>query len=169
MKHIYLIAAALILSFTGFSNKGEPDACKVGNKQTANAVRFMTFGAQQKQQGIISLTWTTGKLENASHFKIERSEDGLSWNTIALAFPRENPENINKYNYTHKTRNKVSAYYRIRMIDKDGNSNYSAVKLLSPGKKSSETFVYTEEKNAASEISRSTESVMMRLLNNNVL
>lgn len=92
-------------------------------------VTFMGFYATRSAQHI-QLSWATAQESNNDRFEIERSYDGRQWNKIAIVFGAGNSNVVNKYSYTDKDIKKSLVYYRIRQVDLDGRSQYSAVRIV---------------------------------------
>ncbi len=70
------------------------------------------------------LAWQSGSEQNFSRFVLEYSADGKSFEGIATIAAKGNNSS---YSYEHR---QVSgtAFYRLRMIDKDGSSKYSDIR-----------------------------------------
>lgn len=84
----------------------------------------------------VGLSWTTTMETNSSHFVIERSTNGLDYSEIAMMFAAgDSYKNLN-YAYTDKlnTTNQGVIYYRLKMVDKDGKSKVSDVRIVRTGK-----------------------------------
>ncbi len=73
-----------------------------------------------------SLAWQSGNEQNFSRFVLEYSADGKSFEGIATIAVKGSNSN---YNYEHR---QVSgtAFYRLKMIDKDGSSKYSVIRSV---------------------------------------
>ncbi len=78
-----------------------------------------------------NLYWQTASEINFSRFEVERSIDGIAYNKIGTTAAKGNGDK-NNYSFidsrlaTHDSR----LYYRLKIIDKDGSSSYSAVVLV---------------------------------------
>lgn len=78
-----------------------------------------------------TLQWTTASEINVSHFEIERTLDGITFEKIdevvAIGFSNQ------MRNYQYKDKNPITgvAYYRLKTIDNDGTFEYS--RLISVG------------------------------------
>lgn len=84
-------------------------------------VELLRFSGEKVASGI-QLNWQTASEENASHFEIERSADGRSFETIGEV------EAIGKaaeYSFVDKNLIRSIAYYRLKMSDFDGAFEYS--------------------------------------------
>jgi hypothetical protein len=94
---------------------------------TCNAplpVRLLEFNRQTKDKTVL-LDWTTVDEEKLNHFELERSGNGSEFKTIALVFG--NGAQRNTYQYTDKQPLKGLNYYRLRMVDQNGEIRYSQI------------------------------------------
>jgi pectin methylesterase-like acyl-CoA thioesterase len=77
--------------------------------------------------------WTTTNEVNVSHFNIQRSINGKSFETIGTI--AANNKTNNEYHFTDKlipkTQDPKTLYYRLESIDKDGSKTYSEIKTIS--------------------------------------
>ena len=73
------------------------------------------------------LTWRTANEVNVSHFELQRSGDGRSFNALTTVQAKGTAQSETDYNYTDKDLPAGVYYYRLRMVDKDGKETYSAV------------------------------------------
>jgi hypothetical protein len=77
------------------------------------------------------LNWASVKEENFGHYTVQRSNDGFSYSDIAIVFGNNSASSAgNAYTYTDKSNQSKVAYYRLNMVDKDGSSKYSSVKII---------------------------------------
>jgi hypothetical protein len=83
----------------------------------------------------VSLKWTTTVERNASHFIIERSFDGSEYSDIAMLFAAGNSEINIDYAYADKVPagNSGTIYYRLKMVDLDGRSKTSDIRVVRIG------------------------------------
>lgn len=88
----------------------------------------------------IELNWTTNTEVNVSHFELQRSFDGGDFTTFTTVNARNN---IATNYYTSKdadsraVRSSSRVYYRLKMVDKDGNFSYSRIVEIKPLKEAS--------------------------------
>ena len=73
----------------------------------------------------VFLTWETQSAVNFSHFELERSTDGKTFNEIAKINASKQTAKA-QYNYTD-TPNALTNYYRLKMVDLDGSFAYSKI------------------------------------------
>jgi uncharacterized repeat protein (TIGR01451 family) len=92
-------------------------------------VTFTTF-TTTKHKTEVSLNWATSNETNVKGFEVERSKDGDYFETIGFIAAYSNTGMANLYSFTDKMPNSGNDYYRIKEIDFDGNSTYSAVKTV---------------------------------------
>ena len=83
----------------------------------------------------VSLKWTTTVERNASHFIVERSFDGVEYSDIAMLFAAGNSETRIDYSYADKipAGNTGTIYYRLKMVDMDGRSKTSDIRVVRIG------------------------------------
>ena len=74
----------------------------------------------------IKLEWATYSETNNKEFVIERSNDGLNFNSIGLIEGKGNSNNTELYFLIDEKPLSIN-YYRIKQIDYDGNYSYSAI------------------------------------------
>ncbi len=76
----------------------------------------------------IDVNWTTATENNVSHFELERSIDGESFNYISSLDASGNSLSLLNYQYNdYGVRNSEMYYYRIKTVDFDGFSEYSQI------------------------------------------
>lgn len=78
-----------------------------------------------KKDLTVELGWTTVTEDNFSHYELERSTDGTRFTTLALVFAKG--EVRNNYQYVDRHPYMGINYYRLKMIDKNGQFKYSQV------------------------------------------
>ncbi|WP_165958034.1 pectinesterase family protein [Segetibacter sp. 3557_3] len=76
----------------------------------------------------LNLTWNTTREINTSTFEVERSADGRMFNSIAAV--AATGLNTNRYATIDVNPIDGVAYYRLKMIDKDGSFKYSQVVVV---------------------------------------
>ncbi len=93
----------------------------------------ITFGSftAQKQAKIVKLTWTTEQEFNSSHFIIERSADGRTWQGLGNIAAAGNSNNHLEYIAYDNLPLNGTNYYRIKEVDKDGRLQVSVVRTVS--------------------------------------
>ena len=76
------------------------------------------------------LNWTTASEENVSHFEIERSRDGILFETIGKVFANGNSTSFQTYTFTDESASEANYYYRLKIMDLDGTYELSKIIYL---------------------------------------
>ncbi|MGC4039063.1 MAG: T9SS type A sorting domain-containing protein [Chitinophagaceae bacterium] len=83
------------------------------------------------------IEWTNATEESISKYEVERSADGVSFNSILSISPNTNNGGENSYSETDEKILAGVNYYRVKAINLNGSSEYSViVKVTSSGNKS---------------------------------
>jgi hypothetical protein len=129
-------------------------------------VTFVNFYLLKKN-GDVEIHWATGSEINNNHFEIERSGDGKSWSTIAMVMSLGNSNSIANYSYTDRTNKSALAYYRIKQVDIDGRSTYTAVRTIKNDGSANNTDIFSNKKNITIKFDQIKTAVSVRVLNLN--
>jgi len=80
----------------------------------------------------VLLNWTTTVEVNTKHFTIEKSFDGTEFMESALLFAAGNSNIRKQYVFSDKVSINVTRviYYRLKMVDMDGNVKYSDIRTV---------------------------------------
>ena len=90
---------------------------------SALPITLLKFDARPASGGNL-LTWQTASEINASHFEIERSDDGKSFEKIGAVKAQGKAGN---YEFIDKQAQVATVYYRLKNMDLDGTFAYSNV------------------------------------------
>lgn len=101
---------------------------------TANPlpVTWMSFTATPKN-GQVQLQWMTAKEENNNYFVAERSNDGVNFSEIAKVKGEVNSNVTSSYSTVDAAPATGDNFYRIKQVDIDGTSSYSAIRSVKIG------------------------------------
>ncbi|NNF34749.1 MAG: hypothetical protein HKN68_11595, partial [Saprospiraceae bacterium] len=104
-------------------------------REQALPIVLKSFTAQAYSENSVLLDWTSSIEINSSHFDIERSEDGLSWEKVGEVQAAGNSDIERDYSFIDRNiqlrRNSTKVfYYRLNMIDQDASQEYSEVKAV---------------------------------------
>jgi hypothetical protein len=83
-----------------------------------------------KNNATALLQWTTLQETNTDKFVIERSTDGLNYESIGTLAANGNTTTVSKYQFTDKQMATGINYYRIKTMDKDAKFLLSPVRSL---------------------------------------
>ncbi len=87
---------------------------------------LVSFVAQKTGATTVRLEWTSENEVNTSHFEIEKSTDGAGFTKEGVV--KALGHGSQRYNFTSQVVNTNPVYYyRLRMVDIDGNFQYSVV------------------------------------------
>jgi hypothetical protein len=103
--------------------------------------------------GTVKAWWSTSNEVNTASFEVERSVDGRNFVTVAQKAAK-NVSGINTYEALDATPLSGLAYYRLKMIDKDGTVKYSQLVTLR-NKTTTKLEVFPNPTNGALSISHS--------------
>ncbi|PZF74920.1 LamG-like jellyroll fold domain-containing protein [Taibaiella soli] len=95
-------------------------------------VTWMSFNATPKN-GQVQLQWVTAKEVNNDHFVVERSNDGADFTEIATVKGEVNSDVTSTYNTIDAAPVAGNNFYRIKQVDIDGTSSYSAIRTVKMG------------------------------------
>jgi len=92
-------------------------------------VKLSAFNAKLNG-AVVNLNWTTDMEANANRFEIERSIDGINWTKIASVSAKGNSSVATNYSYNDNIKAGGNFSYRLRMVDQDETSAYSAIRTV---------------------------------------
>jgi Secretion system C-terminal sorting domain len=106
-------------------------------------VKLTAFNANLGQdQSKVNLTWATATEINASHFIVERSEDGTTFNEVGTVLAFGNSTETKNYQLSDNiiSLKATVVYYRLRQVDNDGKAEYSLTRVVKINKLSGNTI-----------------------------
>jgi hypothetical protein len=126
--------------------------------QTAMPVKLVRFEANATNNDVV-LIWITAQEINNSHFEIQYSVDGETYNKIGQVAGKGNHGSIANYSFVDENVSSAQNYYRLKQVDFDGVFTYSSVVYVNINKPNivsvypnpvQNTFTVTSEKNITS-------------------
>lgn len=90
-------------------------------------VDMLSFDADAVEQ-TVELTWITANQINNQGFEIERSTDGIHFETLDFVVGAGTVQQKQFYQFTDYTPNLNGNFYRLKQVDFDGKFEYSVVK-----------------------------------------
>ena len=85
------------------------------------------FAGKRVNSSAIALQWRTIQEQSASHYNVQRSEDGIHFRTIGMVMAQGTTPSMTDYAFNDKNATGSMYYYRLQQVDLDGNINYSAI------------------------------------------
>jgi hypothetical protein len=92
-------------------------------------VELLSFNASCVEDQNI-LTWQTASEHNSSHFDIEKSRDGETWDVIGQQTAAGNSTELLSYQFVDSEKNNSVVYYRLNQVDIDGKNEYFGPVIL---------------------------------------
>ena len=88
-------------------------------------VELISFNARAINKNLVNLDWSTASEIDNSHFLIERSRDGQTFETIDQINSKGDAETQQNYISTDRSPLMGTSYYRLKQLDYDGQFSYS--------------------------------------------
>lgn len=85
------------------------------------------FAGKRVNNSTVALQWRTMQEQNASHYNVQRSEDGIRFRTIAIVAAQGTTSSVSDYNFDDKNATAATHFYRLEQVDLDGSINYSSI------------------------------------------
>lgn len=104
-------------------------------------IELTAFNAQA-QEKMVQLSWATASEINNSHFGIERSIDGETWENIGRVEGNGTTNTEQYYNYWDENPHNTLNYYRLKQVDFDGKYEYSEIRSVFISNENIAIFAY---------------------------
>lgn len=105
-------------------------------------ITLVQFAAREKE-GAVVLSWVTAQEIDNEAFLVERSVDGIRFETVQRLAGKGNSETRQEYSYTDRLLPHAErVYYRLKQVDIDGAYTYSPVISVALENKKSKIAVY---------------------------
>ena len=129
-------------------------------------VTWLNASAKLNSNNLAVINWKVQE-QNVARYQIEQSINGSSYATIGTISSKGNGDN--NYSFTDNTTLSGNSLYRIKQIDKDGNSSYSAIMQLQRNSTNATASIYPNPANDKAVINMivdKAQSVEYRILDN---
>ncbi len=93
----------------------------------AMPVEWGDVNATEEADHSVAIAWSTASEKSNVSFNPERSSDGENFEAIGDVPSTGDSESSQAYSFNDNQPLEVTAFYRIRQIDMDGNSSYSSI------------------------------------------
>ncbi len=118
------ISNAVIIDYLEWSNLTTfSEFGGAGGSNQPLPVQLLSFNASCVEDQNI-LTWQTASEHNSSHFDIEKSRDGETWDVIGQQIAAGNTTELLNYLFVDAEKNNATVYYRLNQVDVDGKNEY---------------------------------------------
>lgn len=91
----------------------------------------LTYFSAECMTDYVELNWKTASEMNASHFNVEQSVDGITWEVVTSIQAQGTASSTSDYSYRDYNPNKLITYYRLVQFDFDGHhKTYDAQSIV---------------------------------------
>ncbi|MFL5729563.1 MAG: T9SS type A sorting domain-containing protein [Cytophagaceae bacterium] len=104
-------------------------------------VSFLSFDANRSGQTNY-LVWKTASESNSSFFNIQRSSDGINFQSVGKVAAAGNSSGVLAYSFEDHFTQHSTIYYRIEEVDVDGKKTLSPVKMIAAENSSAGLYVF---------------------------
>ncbi len=88
-------------------------------------IELLSFEAEVIDDEFVQLDWVTGSEINNDFFEIQRSKDGINWETVLIEKGAGNSSHVSYYQGVDRSPLFGISYYRLKQVDFDGNFSIS--------------------------------------------
>jgi hypothetical protein len=85
-------------------------------------IELVSFAANCADNNTVSVNWTTASEHNSDYYTVEKSRDGLNWNTLNTIPAAGNSTQLINYSVADVAEVSGTVYYRLTQVDIDGAS-----------------------------------------------
>lgn len=92
-------------------------------------IKLTDFTAQASNE-VPVVKWTTTSEENANSFEVYRSLDGVNYTLAGVVDAKGGPQTISNYTFSDNAlygQSQSNVYYKLRMVDNNGDYNWSKI------------------------------------------
>lgn len=104
-------------------------------------VRWLGFTAN-RQQSHVELNWATATEQNTKSYEVQRSADGLHWNSLGTVPASGYSSVVQRYSHLDRQPLAAANYYRILQRDMDGKENFSNVAMVRSTSRQQQVHLY---------------------------
>lgn len=124
LRRFYSFITGLIIFVSTASAQSDSLVSSVHPANYIEAARLGQFTGGYSS-GFVQLQWATSSEVDMKYFEVERSTDGVNYRKIGKTLAKGDVNIKTDYTYLDILAEKGSNFYRLVMIDKDGNFSYS--------------------------------------------
>lgn len=92
-------------------------------------VKLLEFTASPQHHAVL-LKWSTSTEENSDFFHVEKSLDGINWEMLTRVDAAVNSNTLRNYQALDNFPVNGKNYYRLKMVDKNGEIAYSPIQIV---------------------------------------
>ena len=91
-----------------------------GPPPSALPIELVSFEANCKGTNQVSITWSTATEHNTSHFVLDKSRDGVTWDLVGQVQAAGNSSQLTNYEMIDSEQLSGVTYYRLKQVDMNG-------------------------------------------------
>lgn len=122
LLRLHIITLMILITANAFAQNDAATSNRSINYLSAVNLDQFTGGYSS---GFVQLKWVTTNQTDISHFEVERSTDGTNFRQIGRIMVKGDNDSKMDYSYLDILAEKGANFYRLVVIDKDGNISYS--------------------------------------------
>ncbi len=122
------LTSGVFSNFSDFALAATNDLTSTNTFAASNPlpVQLSSFTARRQGPWTTAVEWTTASERNSAHFEVQRSSNGLQFAVVASATARGHSNQPASYAILDPVAPVAAHYYRLRQVDVDGTTSYSA-------------------------------------------
>ena len=122
------LTSGIFSNFSDFALAATNDLTSTNTFAASNPlpVQLSSFTARRQGPWTTAVEWTTASERNSAHFEVQRSNNGLQFVVVATAAARSHSSQPAAYAILDPAAPVAAHYYRLRQVDVDGTTSYSA-------------------------------------------
>jgi uncharacterized repeat protein (TIGR01451 family) len=98
---------------------------------TTTPVELISFTGSRTNHHAV-LNWSTATEKNNAYFIIQRSTDGIHFDSIGFVKGKNNSSTISHYSFADENISSLTLYYQLKQVDNDNTSSKSKIISLQP-------------------------------------
>lgn len=116
---------------TGYFRDGEVEDYRVTIGEYPLDVKLLSFNVKGYNNKTAVLSWATTSEDGFEGFEVERSADGAHWTTAgSINAKGQNRTSVNDYVFTDMNPFRGKTYYRLKLLDANGQMQYSEIRTV---------------------------------------
>lgn len=122
---------------TEYNNQNNPDSFYSISAELPASVpctplpsQLVNFDVTSFGNHSVEINWETASEENSDYFEVQRSEDGEHWEFVEKMSASGGSTSLLEYKVIDQLPYSGTSYYRLRLVDVDGNTSFSNLRSV---------------------------------------
>jgi hypothetical protein len=141
MKLLYISLFSLFTLNT-FSQASFTSDTNEISQRSSNGFQLLSFDAVLSTNEEIRFTWLSSNQNNIDSYVIECSVDAINYEVVSIVKASNEGQSHADYTTTTKVQKNGMCYFRLKIIDNDGQFSYSRIIALQLSEDSSEITIF---------------------------